>query len=160
MYDDINVLEYVYQTAKTSLEIIARVINLNIDNNEYINILKDEFNNNKKIASSAFNMLKRRNKEVKEIGIFTKMITYMSVKMNTSENNNEDIINIIIQNLNQVIDELNYKLLENKIKSKSIINLIERYKLFEIETLRRINLSMDMLVKKNSLNSLSHQENI
>lgn len=141
MYDDINLLEYVYQTAKSSQEIIARIIKLNLDNSMYNEILKNEFNNNKKISSSASLMLKRRNKNPKELSIFSKMITYMAVKKNITENKrNEDIINIVAQNSNQIIDELSMKLKESKIKSKSISNLIQRYIYFENETLEKINL--------------------
>ena len=141
MYDDINLLEYVYQTAKSSQEIIARIIKLKLDNSMYNEILKNEFNNNKKISSSASLMLKRRNKNPKELSIFSKMITYMAVKKNITENKrNEDIINIVAQNSNQIIDELSMKLKESKIKSKSISNLIQRYIYFENETLEKINL--------------------
>lgn len=141
MYDDINLLEYVYQTAKSSQEIIARIIKLNLDNSMYNGILKNEFNNNKKISSSASLMLKRRNKNPKELSVFSKMITYMAVKKNITENKrNEDIINIVAQNSNQIIDELSMKLKESKIKSKSISNLIQRYIYFENETLEKINL--------------------
>lgn len=141
MYDDINLLEYVYQTAKSSQEIIARIIKLNLDNSMYNEILKNEFNNNKKISSSASLMLKRRNKNPKELSVFSKMITYMTVKKNITENKrNEDIINIVAQNSNQIIDELSMKLKESKIKSKSISNLIQRYIYFENETLEKINL--------------------
>lgn len=142
MYDDINVLEYVYQTAKTSQEIIARIINLNIKNSIYNEVLQKEFNNNKKIAMSVSSMLKRRGKNPKEISIFSKMITYMSVKKNTTnaDDTNEDIINIVIQNSNQIIDELSSKLKDSKIKSKSIINLINRYIFFENETLGSIKM--------------------
>lgn len=141
MYDDINLLEYVYQTAKSSQEIIARIIKLNLDNSMYNEILKNEFNNNKKISSSASLMLKRRNRNPKELSIFSKMITYMAVKKNITENKrNEDIINIVAQNSNQIIDELSMKLKESKIKSKSISNLIQRYIYFENETLEKINL--------------------
>ena len=141
MYDDINLLEYVYQTAKSSQEIIARIIKLNLDNSMYNEILKNEFNNNKKISSSASLMLKRRNKNPKELSVFSKMITYMAVKKNITENKrNEDIINIVAQNSNQIIDELSMKLKESKIKSKSISNLIQRYIYFENETLEKINL--------------------
>lgn len=141
MYDDINVLEYVYQTAKTSQEIIARVLKLNIEENRYNEALKQEFNNNKKIALSASHMLKRRKKDPKEISVFSKFITYMSVKKNLSGNNKEDenIINIVIQNSNQIIDELSVKLKESKIKSKSIVNLIQRFIYFENETLEKLN---------------------
>lgn len=141
MYDDINVLEYVYQTAKTSQEIIARVLKLNIEENRYNEALKQEFNNNKKIALSASHMLKRRKKDPKEISVFSKFITYMSVKKNLSGNNKEDenIINIVIQNSNQIIDELSVKLKESKIKSKSIVKLIQRFIYFENETLEKLN---------------------
>ena len=142
MYDDINVLEYVYQTAKTTQEILARIIKLNIKNSIYDEALKDEFNNNKKIALSASHMLKRRKKDPKEISVFSKMVTYMSVKKNITEadDTNEDIINIVIQNSNQIIDELSAKLKYSKIKSKSVINLIDRYVFFENETLEKIKM--------------------
>lgn len=141
MYDDINVLEYVYQTAKTSQEIVARVLKLNIEGNRYNEVLKQEFSNNKKISLSASHMLKRRKKDPKEISVFSKFVTYMSVKKNLSGNKKEDenIINIVIQNGNQIIDELSVKLNESKIKSKSIINLIQRFIYFENETLERLS---------------------
>ena len=143
MYDDINLLEYIYQSAKISQETVGRIINLKSEEDDLKRLLKEQLLNYKKIASSARTMLERRNKKIKEIGIFSQMITYMSTKLNISqkddETNNKNIVNIICQNSKQEIDELNIKLKESNIKSKSIVNLVERFIKFEQEFLGKLN---------------------
>lgn len=139
MYDDINFLEYIYESSKIGQEIIGHMIKLKVDNDEINILLKDHLLNYKKIASSSKTMLERRNKKIKEVGLFSQLVTYMSTKFNVSkDNNNKDIINIICQNSKQGIDEINIKLKESNIKSKSIINLAERYIKFEQENLDKI----------------------
>lgn len=143
MYDDVNLLEYIYQSAKISQETVGRIINLKSEEDDLKRLLKEQLLNYKKIASSARTMLERRNKKIKEIGIFSQMITYMSTKLNISqkddETNNKNIVNIICQNSKQEIDELNIKLKESNIKSKSIVNLAERFIKFEQEFLSKLN---------------------
>ncbi len=143
MYDDVNLLEYIYQSAKISQETVGRIINLKSEEDDLKRLLKEQLLNYKKIASSARTMLERRNKKIKEIGIFSQMITYMSTKLNISqkddETNNKNIVNIICQNSKQEIDELNIKLKESNIKSKSIVNLVERFIKFEQEFLGKLN---------------------
>lgn len=143
MYDDVNLLEYIYQSAKISQETVGRIINLKSEEDDLKRLLKEQLLNYKKIASSARTMLERRNKKIKEIGIFSQMITYMSTKLNISqkddETNNKNIVNIICQNSKQEIDELNIKLKESNIKSKSIVNLAERFIKFEQEFLGKLN---------------------
>ena len=143
MYDDVNLLEYIYQSAKISQETVGRIINLKSEEDDLKRLLKEQLLNYKKIASSARTMLERRNKKIKEIGIFSQMITYMSTKLNISqkddETNNKNIVNIICQNSKQEIDELKNKLKESNIKSKSIVNLAERFIKFEQEFLSKLN---------------------
>ena len=139
MYDDINFLEYIYESSKIGKEIITRMIKLKENNDEINTFLREHFLNYKKISSSAKTMLERRNKKIKEIGLLSQIVTYVSTKFNVSISNNyKDIINIISQNSKQGIDEINVRLRESNIKSKSIINLAQRYVKFEQEALDKL----------------------
>ena len=139
MYDDIGLLEYIYQSAKIGQETIFHILELKLEVDEVNSILKNILLNYKKIALSAKTMLERRNKKIKEIGMLSQMLTYMSVKINVSiEENNKDILNIVYQNSRQGVDEITIKLREFNIKSKSIINLAQRYIKFEQDNLDKI----------------------
>lgn len=148
MYDDINILEYIYEKAKIDQEILGEIlkfckINLNISN-DYVDILKELLNNYKKVASSSKTMLERRNKIVKEVSILSKMAEYMVIKRNITQNSDiSNISSILIQGNMINIDEINKKLNESKIKSKSIINLIQRYRIYEEDSIKSLNRFID-----------------
>lgn len=141
MYDDIEVLEYIYESAIIAIEEISHVLKIN-NNIENINeILKNIIFNYRKIALSAKQMLERRNKKVKEIGMITKMISYMNIKLNINEEDKvEEVIQIIIQGCNISIDNMIKKINNSKIKRKSIINLANRFVMFEKETIEKIKI--------------------
>ena len=134
MYDDIELLEYLYQNVKINQEIIGQIIKLNRVEENLKNILKEHLKNYIKITNSVKTMLQRRKKEVKDIGVISKMATYMNVKTNLSKKSDSKEIKIlVIQGSKISIEEINKKLKEFKIKSKSIINLAERLIMFENE---------------------------
>ena len=146
MFDDINVLNYIINITKLSEELLGRVLKeCKIENEILKNTLKQAIINYRKIITSAKNMLLRRNKKVDEIGVISKMMTYMSFKSNLdSESTIEDILVILKQNSKINIDEINRKLEESKIKSKSIINLANRLVMFEEDNLSKYNKLSDI----------------
>lgn len=146
MYDDISFLEYIYEKAKIEQELIGgtlkKIIELRNIELENVNIIiKEQLYNYRKIASSAKTMLERRNKKIKEISIFSKMMKHMSVKINiTAESETKDIINILIQESKINIDEIIKNSKEAKIKSKSIRNLSDRLVMYEQEFISKLKI--------------------
>lgn len=146
MYDDISFLEYIYEKSKIEQELIGgilkKIIELRNIELENVNIIiKEQLYNYRKIASSAKTMLERRNKKVKEISIFSKMMKHMSVKINiTVESDAKDIINILIQESKINIDEIIKNSKEAKIKSKSIRNLSDRLVMYEQEFISKLKI--------------------
>ncbi len=146
MYDDISFLEYIYEKAKIEQELIGgtlkKIIELRNIELENVNIIiKEQLYNYRKIASSAKTMLERRNKKIKEISIFSKMMKHMSVKINiTAESETKDIINILIQESKINIDEIIKNSKEAKIKSKSIRNLSDRFIIYEQEFISKLKI--------------------
>ena len=137
MKDDIELLEYLFQSAKSAEETIGRV--LNKDEQELYDIFKEGLMNNRKIANSAKAMLERRRKKIEDISIFSKMLTYMSIKINITEDYNiDDKVKIIIQDNEMRIDDINKKLEDLNIKSKSIINLAKRFIYFQNEVMLKL----------------------
>lgn len=139
MCDDIEFLDYLYQSVKINQETIGQIIKLYKIEESLKNILKEHLKNYIKISNSAKTMLKRRNKEIDDIGIFSKMGAYMSVKTNLSNDNTiEEIKNLVIQGSKIQIAEVNKRLEEFRINSKSISNLARRLIIFENEFLYKI----------------------
>ena len=146
MYDDISFLEYIYEKSKIEQELIGGILKkiIELRNIELYNvniIIKEQLYNYRKIASSAKTMLERRNKKIKEISIFSKMMKHMSVKINiTAESETKDIINILIQESKINIDEIIKNSKEAKIKSKSIRNLSDRFIIYEQEFISKLKI--------------------
>lgn len=126
MNDDIEFLEYIYQNTKMEIESIARI--LKIKKNDILNsILKEQLYEYNKIANSAMNMLKRRNREIKDIGIMSKIATYMSIKINSKKDNpQKDIIDMLIKEKTIQVDQIKKHMEEYRIKCKTVINLANR----------------------------------
>ena len=127
MYDDIIFLDYLYQSVRISQETIGQVLKLYNLNEQISQKLKEQIKNYIKIANSARTMLQRRKKEAKDIGVIGKMVAYASMKkgLNKSATDGE-ITDFIIQESKMQIEELNKKIGEVKIKSKSITNLARK----------------------------------
>ena len=146
MYDDVSFLEYIYEKAKVEQELFGKTLNMIIElNNDVlegiINLIKNKLYNYRKIAASAKTMLERRDKEVKEISIFSKIMKHMSVKINlTNESDLQEFLNILIQESKINIDEIQKSSKEAKIKSKSIMNLSERFLMYEQDFINNLKI--------------------
>ena len=139
MNDDFSFLEYVYQSAKSEQENINRVIHTRNKKDEVDGILREINNNYKKISNAAKLMIERRKKEVKDISILSKMVTYMNIKKNIEKNtNSNEIKKWLNKNINAGIDELKKMMDDSKLKSKTIINLGNRYIDIENENLKKL----------------------
>ena len=127
MYDDIIFLDYLYQSVRISQETIGQVLKLYNLIEQISQKLKEQIKNYIKIANSARTMLQRRKKEAKDIGVIGKMVAYASMKkgLNKSATDGE-ITEFIIQESKMQIEELNQKIGEVIIKSKSITNLARK----------------------------------
>ena len=146
MYDDVSFLEYIYEKAKVEQELFGKTLNMIIElNNDVlegiISLIKNKLYNYRKIAASAKTMLERRDKEVKEISIFSKIMKHMSVKINlTNESDLQEFLNILIQESKINIDEIQKSSKEAKIKSKSIMNLSERFLMYEQDFINNLKI--------------------
>lgn len=141
MNDEIEFLEYVYQNAQMGRETVLRIIKTRNIKDEFEEVLRDEYNDYKKISNSAKGMIERRKKEAKEIGILTKMASYMSIKINLAKSDNiSDIAKMLIQGSTMGTIDITEKLNDYKLKSKTVINLGNRLKKIEeghIEKLKK-----------------------
>lgn len=127
MNDDIEFLEYIYQNTKMEIESIARILKIRKKNDILNSILKEQLYEYNKIANSAMNMLKRRNREIKDIGIMSKIATYMSIKINSKKDNpQKDIIDMLIKEKTIQVDQIKKHMEEYRIKCKTVINLANR----------------------------------
>lgn len=127
MNDDIEFLEYIYQNTKMEIESIARILKIRKKNDILNSILKEQLYEYNKIANSAMNMLKRRNREIKDIGIMSKIATYMSIKINSKKDNpQKDIIEMLIKEKTIQVDQIKKHMEEYRIKCKTVINLANR----------------------------------
>ena len=140
MNEEVEFLEYIYQNAKMGIESIGRLIKSRKKDDELDKIFKEQLNDYNKVANSARGMLKRRGKETKEIGVMSKIATYMTIKMNLSkENPDKEAIDMVMKGSRMGIDQINKHLQEYKIKSKSVMNIANR--LISIEQNNLLKLS-------------------
>lgn len=132
MGDEKEFLGYIYQNVKMAQENIARIIDEIGEENSLSILLKEQLKDYKKVIISIKNMLETRNSKVSDISIFSKLVTYMSIKINISDLDDiQKITNKIIQNCEVSILDLEKKITEYRIKSKVVLNLANR--LIDIE---------------------------
>lgn len=140
MNEEIEFLEYIYQNAKMGIESIGRLIKSRNKDDNLDKILKEQLHDYNKIANSARGMLKRRNKETKEIGVMSKIATYMTIKMNLSkENPDKEAVDMVIKGSQMGIEQINKHLNEYRIKSKTVVNLANRLITIEKNNLEKLN---------------------
>lgn len=140
MNEEVDFLEYIYQNAKMGIESIGRLIKSRNKDDDLDKILKEQLHDYNKIANSARGMLKRRNKETKEIGVMSKIATYMTIKMNLSkENPDKEAVDMVIKGSQMGIEQINKHLNEYRIKSKTVVNLANRLITIEKNNLEKLN---------------------
>ena len=140
MNEEVDFLEYIYQNAKMGIESIGRLIKSRNKDDDLDKILKEQLHDYNKIANSARGMLKRRNKETKEIGVMSKIATYMTIKMNLSkENPDKEAVDMVIKGSQMGIEQINKHLNEYRIKSKTVVNLANRLITIEKNNSEKLN---------------------
>lgn len=139
MNEEVEFLEYIYQNAKMGIESIGRLIKSRNKDDKLDQIFKEQLHDYTKIANSARGMLKRRNKETKEIGVMSKIATYMTIKMNLSkENPDKEAVDMVIKGSQMGIEQITKHLKDYRIKSKTVINLANRLISIEEKNLTKL----------------------
>ena len=140
MNEEVEFLEYIYQNAKMGIESIGRLIKSRKKDDELDKIFKEQLNDYNKVANSARGMLKRRGKETKEIGVMSKIATYMTIKMNLSkENPDKEAVDMVMKGSRMGIDQINKHLQEYRIKSKTVMNIANRLIAIEQNNLLKLS---------------------
>ena len=140
MNEEVEFLEYIYQNAKMGIESIGRLIKSRNKDDKLDEIFKEQLHDYNKVANSARGMLKRRNKETKEIGVMSKIATYMTIKMNLSkENPDKEAVDMVIKGSQMGIEQINKHLNEYRIKSKTVVNLANRLISIEQNNLQKLS---------------------
>lgn len=134
MNGEIEVLEYIYQNASMAKETIGRIIKIREEDDSLTEVLKQKREYYGKIARSAKEMLKRRKKEVPELGLLSKMATYMGVKMNLSKGDAiSEVAQMLIQGCTMGYIEFDKRLKEYRIENKNVEKLAKRFLEFELQ---------------------------
>lgn len=139
MNDDFEFLEFIHNNARVGQETIARIIKTRDVKDDFEIVLREIIQNYKRIGLSAQNMIERRKKEIKELSIISRVATYMAIKSNLDGNSTrEEIVKMIKQNLCGDIEEIEKRKSDYKIKSKTILNLADRFIEAERENIEKI----------------------
>lgn len=139
MNEEIEFLEYIYQNARMGIESIGRLIKSRNKDDELDKIFKKQLHDYSKIANSARAMLKRRNREIKDISVMSKIVTYMTIKKNLSKDNpDKESIDMVIKGSKMGVEQITKHLSEYRIKSKTVINLANRLMGIEWKNLEKL----------------------
>lgn len=139
MNEEIEFLESIYQNVKFTQESIARIIKMRDKNDELNSIIKQQYLEYKKISNSAKAMIERRKKKVKEVGVMTKIATYVGIKANML--NGEDISQIalmLVEGSKVGTEQLNRYMKEYNVTNKNIINLVNRLLNIEKDNIQKL----------------------
>ena len=139
MNEEIEFLESIYQNVKFTQESIARIIKMRDKNDELNSIIKQQYLEYKKISNSAKAMIERRKKKVKEVGVMTKIATYVGIKANML--NGEDISQIalmLVEGSKVGTEQLNRYMNEYNVTNKNIINLVNRLLNIEKDNIQKL----------------------
>lgn len=139
MNEEIEFLESIYQNVKFTQESIARIIKMRDKNDELDSIIKQQYLEYKKISNSAKAMIERRKKKVKEVGVMTKIATYVGIKANML--NGEDISQIalmLVEGSKVGTEQLNRYMKEYNVTNKNIINLVNRLLNIEKDNIQKL----------------------
>lgn len=140
MNEEIEFLEYIYQNAKMGVESIGRLIKSRNKDDKLDKVFKEQLHDYNKIANSARGMLKRRHKETKELGVMSKIATYMTIKMNLSkENPDKEAVDMVLKGSRMGIDQITKNLEQYRIKSKTVINLANRLLMMEEKNISKLS---------------------
>lgn len=137
--EEIEFLEYVYQNAKMGIESIARLIQARKKQDKLDKVFREQLHDYNNIAIAAKNMLKRRNKDVKDISIMSKIATYMTIKINLAKSDaDKEAVDMMIKGSEMGIEQIKKHVEEYKVKSKTILNLANRLISIEENNIRKL----------------------
>ena len=123
--EEVAYLENIYRFVKMYQENIMLIIKESKTEDDFLLFLLEILNENKKICRNIKLMLKRRNKEVKDIGVISKITTMINVKTSKIDDINQ-IKEILKQTCTMNIKELE-KLEESySLSNKKLLNVCEK----------------------------------
>ena len=125
--EEVAYLENIYRFVKMYQENIMLIIKESKTEDDFLLFLLEILNEYKKICRNIKLMLKRRNKEVKDIGVISKITTMINVKTSKIDDINQ-IKEILKQTCTMNIKELE-KLEESySLSNKKLLNVCEKMK--------------------------------
>ena len=123
--EEVAYLENIYRFVKMYQENIMLIIKESKTEDDFLLFLLEILNEYKKICRNIKLMLKRRNKEVKDIGVISKITTMINVKTSKIDDINQ-IKEILKQTCTMNIKELE-KLEESyNLSNKKLLNVCEK----------------------------------
>ena len=123
--EEVAYLENIYRFVKMYQENIMLIIKESKTEDDFLLFLLEILNEYKKICRNIKLMLKRRNKEVKDIGVISKITTMINVKTSKIDDINQ-IKEILKQTCSMNIKELE-KLEESySLSNKKLLNVCEK----------------------------------
>ena len=123
--EEVAYLENIYRFVKMYQENIMLIIKESKTEDDFLLFLLEILNEYKKICRNIKLMLKRRNKEVKDIGVISKITTMINVKTSKTDDINQ-IKEILKQTCTMNIKELE-KLEESySLSNKKLLNVCEK----------------------------------
>lgn len=124
---EVEVLELIYQNILMLKESVISVLKIKVLDELFVNDLKEILIIYKKIMQAVSGMLKKRNKDVKILGVGEKFVNYVGIKINLNNTNDEkDIARTLNYDINFRTNNIIKAVKEYSKISKTIINLVNR----------------------------------
>lgn len=139
MNEEIEFLDYIYQNAKMGQESVARLLKTRNKQDEIEEVMKELYQDYKKISNSAKGMIERRKKKVKEIGVMSKIGTFVSIKKNLlNDDSPQEIAKMMIETSKTGVEDILKHREDYKIKSKNVENLADRFLAIENNNIEKL----------------------
>lgn len=140
MKEELEFLEYLYNLIKLEKDSLARIKKMRNKDDLLNKILKEQIVIYKKFGISVERMMETRKRKVNNLSLLAKMASHVGAKFVVSNEDNIDtIFNILIKRYNICIEEVESKLKENNITSKTILNLSNRFINFQNRNIDTLN---------------------
>lgn len=139
MREELEFLEYLHNIIKLEKDSLSRIIKMRDKEDLLNNILKEQMLKYKKFGISVIRMIETRKKKTNDLSLLAKMASHVGAKMIVKENDIDSIFNILIKRYNICIEEIKNKVKDNKITSKTIINLSNRFIEFQTDNINTLN---------------------
>lgn len=139
MKDELELLEYIFQNSKIAVESIMRIRKERKKIDDLDNLLKDMILNYRKIGNASRTMIERRTKKARDIGILSRLATYMNIKLSgITEESISSVATMLIQACSMGKNEITNKMNEYKVKSKNVNNVANRLLQLEEQNIERL----------------------